>query len=179
MADKFARFPSSSSSGASQSSTSAYSSMQANNSGPGAPQGFKKTMESFDQQSAATIAAKKADEKTSIERAFGPIKKDPFKSGAKPGTAPATTPATSYGPGVASTPDANYFKSLGMDGAQAAMLAYSALSAAQASATQAALSTIGQMAATAAAALKLSNDLNDATVSFMKNIGSSVKAAAQ
>jgi hypothetical protein len=46
-------------------------------------------------------------------------------------------------------------------------------------ATQAALAAIGQQAAIAAAALKLSNDLNDASVSFMKNIGSSVKSAAQ
>lgn len=40
------------------------------------------------------------------------------------------------------------------------------------------LSMIGQKAAMSAAMLKLNNDLNDATVSFVKNIGSSVKAAA-
>lgn len=41
------------------------------------------------------------------------------------------------------------------------------------------LAAIGQQAAAAAAALKLQNDLNDATVNFTKNVGSSVKAAAQ
>lgn len=46
-------------------------------------------------------------------------------------------------------------------------------------ATNAAMAAIAQQAAIAAAALKLSNDLNDATVSFTKNIGSSVKSAAQ
>ncbi len=51
--------------------------------------------------------------------------------------------------------------------------------AAQNAATQQALSVIAQQAATQAAVLKISNDLNDATVSFMKNIGSSVKSAAQ
>jgi hypothetical protein len=51
--------------------------------------------------------------------------------------------------------------------------------AAQNAATQQALSVIAQQAATQAAVLKMSNDLNDATVSFMKNIGSSVKSAAQ
>jgi hypothetical protein len=40
------------------------------------------------------------------------------------------------------------------------------------------LSIIGQKAAMSAAILKLNNDLNDATVSFVKNIGSSIKAAA-
>ena len=51
--------------------------------------------------------------------------------------------------------------------------------AAQNAATQQAMSVIAQQAATQAALLKMSNDLNDATVSFMKNIGSSVKSAAQ
>ena len=51
--------------------------------------------------------------------------------------------------------------------------------AAQNAATQQAMSVIAQQAATQAAVLKISNDLNDATVSFMKNIGSSVKSAAQ
>ena len=83
------------------------------------------------------------------------------------------------GPGVAATSTATEFAAKGFDPAQAAMLAYSAASAAQASATQAALSKIGQIAATAAAALKLSNDLTDATINFMKNIGSSVKSASQ
>lgn len=46
-------------------------------------------------------------------------------------------------------------------------------------ATNAAMSAIAQQAAIAAAALKLSNDLNDATISFTKGIGSSVKSAAQ
>lgn len=46
-------------------------------------------------------------------------------------------------------------------------------------ATNAALSAIAQQASIAAAALKLSNDLNDATISFTKGIGSSVKSAAQ
>jgi hypothetical protein len=41
------------------------------------------------------------------------------------------------------------------------------------------LSQIGQQAAMAAALLKMDNDLNDATVSFVKNIGSSIKSAAQ
>jgi hypothetical protein len=57
-----------------------------------------------------------------------------------------------------------------------------ALAAYQASvnaATNAAMAAIAQQAAIAAAALKLSNDLNDATVSFTKNVGSSVKSAAQ
>ena len=45
--------------------------------------------------------------------------------------------------------------------------------------TNMAMSQIGQEAAIQAASLKLSNDLNDASVSFMKNIGSSVKSAAQ
>lgn len=57
-----------------------------------------------------------------------------------------------------------------------------ALAAYQASvnaATNAAMAAIAQQAAIAAAALKLSNDLNDATISFTKNIGSSVKSAAQ
>jgi hypothetical protein len=40
------------------------------------------------------------------------------------------------------------------------------------------LAMIGQKAAQATAMLKLSDDLNDATVSFIKNIGSSVKTAA-
>lgn len=41
------------------------------------------------------------------------------------------------------------------------------------------MAQIAQQAAIAAAALKLSNDLNDATIGFMKGIGSSVKSAAQ
>lgn len=45
--------------------------------------------------------------------------------------------------------------------------------------TMTALSAIAQAAATQAAVLKISNDLNDAAVSFMKNVGSSVKSAAQ
>ena len=46
-------------------------------------------------------------------------------------------------------------------------------------ATQQAMSIIAQQAATQAALLKMSNDMNDATVSFMKGIGSSIKSAAQ
>ena len=46
-------------------------------------------------------------------------------------------------------------------------------------ATQASLAELSQKAAIDSALLKLRNDLNDSTVSFMKKIGSSVKAAAQ
>lgn len=93
-----------------------------------------------------------------------------------PSPSPATTDA---GPVVGQTKSTADYIAMGVDPVQAAMLAYSALSAAQASATQAALAKIGQIAATAAAALKLSNDLHDASISFMKNIGASVKSAAQ
>lgn len=41
-----------------------------------------------------------------------------------------------------------------------------------------ALSAITQEASVTAAALKIKNDLNDASVNFTKNIGSSVKSAA-
>jgi hypothetical protein len=41
-----------------------------------------------------------------------------------------------------------------------------------------ALSAITQEASVTAAALKVKNDLNDASVNFTKNIGSSVKSAA-
>ena len=58
-------------------------------------------------------------------------------------------------------------------------LAMSAAMAEETAMTNMAMSQIGQEAAIQAAALKLSNDLNDASVSFMKNIGSSVKSAAQ
>ena len=51
--------------------------------------------------------------------------------------------------------------------------------AAENAATQQAMSIIAQQAATQAALLKMSNDMNDATVSFMKGIGSSIKSAAQ
>lgn len=61
----------------------------------------------------------------------------------------------------------------------AEQIAMSAAMAAETAMTNMAMSQIGQEAAIQAAALKLSNDLNDASVSFMKNIGSSVKSAAQ
>lgn len=61
----------------------------------------------------------------------------------------------------------------------AEQIAMSAAMAAETAMTNMAMSQIGQEAAIQAASLKLSNDLNDASVSFMKNIGSSVKSAAQ
>ena len=61
----------------------------------------------------------------------------------------------------------------------AEQIAMSAAMAAETAMTNMAMSQIGQQAAIQAASLKLSNDLNDASVSFMKNIGSSVKSAAQ
>jgi hypothetical protein len=61
----------------------------------------------------------------------------------------------------------------------AASIAGAGAMAAETNATNLALAVIGQEAALAAAMLKLSNDLNDASVSFLKNIGSSVKSAAQ
>jgi hypothetical protein len=61
----------------------------------------------------------------------------------------------------------------------AAAVAAAALLAARHLATQVALSKIAQEAATQAALLKLNNDLHDSNASFMKGIGSSVKAAAQ
>jgi stalled ribosome alternative rescue factor ArfA len=67
----------------------------------------------------------------------------------------------------------------GVDTSGAAMLGANAYIAAKNAAENLALSIIGQKAAMAAAMLKLMNDLNDATVSFVKNIGSSVKSAAQ
>ena len=71
----------------------------------------------------------------------------------------------------------NYMSGADMSGA--AMLGANAYIAAKNAAENLALSIIGQKAAMAAAMLKLMNDLNDATVSFVKNIGSSVKSAAQ
>ena len=50
---------------------------------------------------------------------------------------------------------------------------------AQSAAMQRSLAELGQKAALDTALLKLQNDLNDATVSVMKSIGSSVKSAAQ
>ena len=50
---------------------------------------------------------------------------------------------------------------------------------AQSAAMQRSLAEISQKAAMDTALLKLQNDLNDATVSMLKNIGSSIKAAAQ
>ncbi len=50
---------------------------------------------------------------------------------------------------------------------------------AQSTATQRSLAELGQKAAIQAALLKLQSDLNDSNVSFIKHIGSSVKAAAQ
>lgn len=50
---------------------------------------------------------------------------------------------------------------------------------AQSTAMQRSLAELGQKAAVETARLKLQNDLNDSTVSLIKNIGSSVKSAAQ
>lgn len=50
---------------------------------------------------------------------------------------------------------------------------------AQSAAMQRSLAEMGQKTAMETALLKLQNDLNDATVSMLKNIGSSIKAAAQ
>lgn len=50
---------------------------------------------------------------------------------------------------------------------------------AQSAAMQRSLAELGQKAALDTALLKLQNDLNDATVSVMKSMGSSVKSAAQ
>lgn len=50
---------------------------------------------------------------------------------------------------------------------------------AQSAAAQRSLAELGQKAALDTALLKLQNDLNDATVSLMKSMGSSVKSAAQ
>jgi hypothetical protein len=55
----------------------------------------------------------------------------------------------------------------------------SAAMAAETTATNTALSLIAQQAAMAAAALKVSNDLAEAKVSFMKTVGSMIKSAAQ
>lgn len=64
-----------------------------------------------------------------------------------------------------------------LDGA--AQIALSEAMAAETAMTNAGLALVAQEAAQAAAVLKMSNDLNDAQVSFMKNIGSSIKSAAQ
>ena len=61
----------------------------------------------------------------------------------------------------------------------ATQIAAAQLLATQNAVTMQALSAIAQAAATQAAILKISNDLNDASVSFMKSVGSGVKAAAQ
>lgn len=50
---------------------------------------------------------------------------------------------------------------------------------AQSTATQRSLAELSQKAALQTALMKLQSDLNDANVSFIKHIGSSVKAAAQ
>ena len=61
----------------------------------------------------------------------------------------------------------------------AAQIAAAQLLATENALTMQALSGIAQAAATQAAVLKISNDLNDASVSFMKSVGSGVKSAAQ
>ena len=61
----------------------------------------------------------------------------------------------------------------------AAQIAAAQLLATENALTMQALSAIAQAAATQAAVLKISNDLNDASVSFMKSVGSGVKSAAQ
>ncbi len=51
--------------------------------------------------------------------------------------------------------------------------------AAETAVTNTGLALVAQEAAQAAAVLKMSNDMNDAQVSFMKSIGSSMKSASQ
>ena len=60
-----------------------------------------------------------------------------------------------------------------------AQMALAEAMAAETAMVNASLAATAQQAASDAAALKMSNDLNDAEVSFLKNIGSSIKSAAQ